>query len=293
MISTKINLLFQFIDFLHSNIETFNKYNPLIEELILLKNKCSELNPNKNYKEKKEYDYLSSQLNEKFDYLSSCTASLIKKKAIELDICNSFDTPIFYFNGIEEEIDIFKKNFEENDKKVIIDFKRKYIDYRSNTHKTFLSMGFFFSSLDELTKRLFDFFKDTDENEFSSFEDEEINVNSLEDVAHGLMENKGKNVKFIVPNESIFTPPKNEVIDSNQTSIKNEIIMGDKIQVGNISNNSGQMNIGKENINESDGSESNKDLAKKSYNWQKWGIITASILGIIAIIVTILAAIMN
>lgn len=71
------------------------------------------------------------------------------------------------------------------------------------------------------------------------------------------------------------------------TNIKNELIMGDKIRVGDISNNSGKISIVQENkSNISKGDE----LAQKSFNWQKWGIITTVILAILAIVITMLVS---
>ena len=45
MITTKIRSLFQFIEFLHSNIDEFNKYNYLIDELDELYDKRNKLDP--------------------------------------------------------------------------------------------------------------------------------------------------------------------------------------------------------------------------------------------------------
>lgn len=70
-----------------------------------------------------------------------------------------------------------------------------------------------------------------------------------------------------------------------QTIVNN--IMGDNIQVGDIANNSGQINVGK-NIETKTDVKDNDDLVKKSYNWQKWGIIIGTILAITAIIATII-----
>ncbi len=61
--------------------------------------------------------------------------------------------------------------------------------------------------------------------------------------------------------------------------------MGDKIHVGNISDNSGQISVGKGNTNKGSNSDG---VAKKSFHWQKWGVITATILAIIAITVAII-----
>jgi len=71
---------------------------------------------------------------------------------------------------------------------------------------------------------------------------------------------------------------------NNYKTIVNNI-MGDNIQVGDINNNSGQINVGKKTKTEVNG---NNGLAKKSFNWTKWGIIIATILGVTSIIATII-----
>jgi len=72
-------------------------------------------------------------------------------------------------------------------------------------------------------------------------------------------------------------------INNYQTIVNN--IMGDNFQVGDITNNSGQINVGKEIKPEVNG---NDGLAKKSFDWTRWGIIIATILGIAAVIATII-----
>ncbi len=71
--------------------------------------------------------------------------------------------------------------------------------------------------------------------------------------------------------------------------IKPEIIMGDKIEIRDITNNSGPIYVGK-NIKTKTKASGNDELVEKSFNWTKWGIITATIIGIVAIIVTIIYA---
>lgn len=69
--------------------------------------------------------------------------------------------------------------------------------------------------------------------------------------------------------------------------IKTEIIMGDKIEVRDISNNNGQINVGK-NIKTKTKMNGNDELAEKSFNLTKWGIIIATIVGVASIIATII-----
>jgi hypothetical protein len=196
MITEKIKALFSFVDFLHSNIGSFQKYNDLIKELELLKVEKNKLNPESNYKEKIKFDSLQLELESKFDNLQENTANLIKAKAREFDICNFENELNYNFNGVQEEIHQLKKGFSNEDLPEIFKHKSKYLEYRNQTHKTYLSLSFFFDELDKITKSLFDYFKDNEQNEFESFETKSIQVNDISEAFTLLI--KGYN-KFIIP----------------------------------------------------------------------------------------------
>lgn len=144
----------------------------------------------------------------------------------------------------------------------------------------------FYNPLDEIFKELFDFFKDTEENEFDGFEAKTLKVDNVEELAKSISENKNKNVKYSIPIDS-FSKKKKETVENNQSFnfINHETIMGDKIIAENLSNNNVTFNVGKPNIGNTN---SNDELAKKTFNWQKFGIISSTILAIVAIIVTII-----
>lgn len=178
MITDKIKALFNFIEFLHSNIDNFNKYNKLINELELLVIEKQKLSPENNYKDKLKYNTIQTELESKFKTLQDNTANLIKAEAKKLNLCNFDKEPEYSFNGIETEIQQLKENFNNLDLLEIFKHKDYYIEYRTVTHKTYLSMAFFFNDLDEITKSLFDFFKDNTLNEFETFETKTIIVNN-------------------------------------------------------------------------------------------------------------------
>ena len=94
MITTKIKALFKFIEFLHSNIDNFNNYNDLINELEFLEIEKEKLKPQNNYKDKLKFDVLQVEFETKFHSLTENTANYIKAKAKELDVCNSPDSSI-------------------------------------------------------------------------------------------------------------------------------------------------------------------------------------------------------
>lgn len=198
MITPKIKALFQFIEYLHSNIDSFNLNNDLIKELELLDEERQKVRSKKTFKDKLKYDEVQAEIETKFKILQGNTANLIKEKAKELNVCNFDNEPNYSFNGIETDIHQLKENFSKDDLPEIFSHKSKYIEYRTKTHKTFLSLAFFIDELDEVTKSLFDYFKETDYNEFEAFETKAIKVNDLSEAVE--LFQQGKFQKFTLPN---------------------------------------------------------------------------------------------
>lgn len=283
MIPKEIEAIFTFIDFLDNNKKVYiNKYIPLCDELRDLDAKRSSLQPNVNYKDKQEYDKVQSQIKLKFKPVYENVYTPIANKLKELKIWSGDETYASIHNNNISAISSLKENFTEEDLKQIFNYKEKYLRFRLETNDNFLSLGLIFDSLDEILKSLFDFFKDSDDNEFHQFETKTISVSSIEDMVEKLKENKGKSFKYSIPTDTLLPKKKNVYDKGSLTNIKTEVIMGDKIETGNISNNKGQISVGNNNIiNEKD------NLAKKSFNWTKWGIIIATVLTIIGILATI------
>jgi hypothetical protein len=286
MIPQRIHALFDFIDYLNNNKrEYIEKYVPLCHELKNLHNQRNELRPNENYKDKRQNDNLQNFIKEKYLPIISNVYTPISTKLSELKIWSGDETYASIWNNNYSAISDFKENFRSEDIEQVMQYKQKYLSFRRETDTDFFCLTFALHSLDEILKELFEFFKDTDENEFDRFETKTIKVNSVKEAVNGLIESNGKNVKFSIPFKTLYDAPMEPQLLTNSTNIRSEIIMGDKIRVGDISNNSGQIAVGKENtakINSSDG------FTKKSFHWQKWGIISATILAIIAIVVAIL-----
>jgi hypothetical protein len=286
MIPHTIQALFDFIDYLDNNKrEYIEKYIPLCKELENLDNQRNDLKPNENYIDKQQYDNIQNKIKEKFSPITSNIYIPISNKLRELEIWSGDETFSSIWNNNSSTISNFKRGFTSEDVLVVMQYKQKYFSFRTETNSDFLCLSFAFRNLDEILKELFDFFKDTNENEFESFETKTIKVNSMKEAVKGLIENKGKNVKFSIPTKTFCDSPNETQIQNSSTNIKNEIIMGDKIQVGDIPNNSGQISIGKENTTKISNSD---EFTKKSFHWQKWGIIIATILAIIAIVVAII-----
>lgn len=207
MITPKVKALFEFIEYLHSNIDKFNQYSGLIKELEQLDKQRNQINPRNNYKDKQQYDKIQLQIETKFEILQVNTANKIKDKASELNLCNFYAEPINMFIGLETEINLLKENFNDQDLIEIFKHKSQYLEYRNSTHKSFLSLEFFFDDLDEFVQSLFDYFKDINKNEFVPFKTRAIPVNSFEEVVKSLSEDKRK---FILPIHAFNTGYVNE-----------------------------------------------------------------------------------
>ena len=288
MVPQKIQALFDFIDYLNGNKrEYIEQYIPLCNELKNLDKQINKLNPNRNYIDKQQYDIIQTLIKENFPPITSNIYTPILNKLRELEIWTGDDTYSSIWNNNISAISDFKRDFISEDVERVMQYKQKYISFRAETNTDFLCLSLVFQELDEILKELFDFFKDTNKNEFDSFETKTIEVNTVEEAVKGFIENKGKNVKFSIPTKTLYDSSNGKQIQTSSTNIKNEIIMGDKIQVGDISNNSGQISVGKENTTKNSSSDA---LAQKSFNWQKWGIIIAAILAIIVIVITILVS---
>jgi hypothetical protein len=284
MIPEKIKALFNFIDYLDKNKRVYlEEYIPLCNELKNLDKQRNGLNPNENYISKHQYDKIQNEIEEKFPSILSNIYTPITNKLKELEIWSGDEAYSSIWNNNISAISDFKRNFTSEDILQVMQYKQKYLNFRTETNSNFLCLSLIFQSLDEILKELFDFFKDTGENEFDSFETKIIKVNSMEEVLKGLKENKEGNVKFSIPTKTFFDNPNKKQIQTSTTKVKNKIVMGDKIKTGDITNTSGQISIGKKNTIKTN---TNDEMAKKSFNWQKWGIITGTILTIITILVS-------
>lgn len=282
MIPEKIQALFNFIDYLDKKKSQYiEKYIPLCDELKNLKEQRSELRPNENYISKQKYDKIQNEIEEKFTPILSDIYNPITNKLKELGICSDDETYLNIWNNNISAISEFKINFSPEDIPKVIEYKQKYLSFRTETNTDFLCLSFVFHSLDETLKELFDFFKDTNDNEFQDFETKTIKAKNIAEAIKGFKENG--NVKFSIPTAEFFNKNDEKQLKNNTPKIKTKIIMGDNLKIGDVSNNSGQISIGKKNTVKT---VNNDEIAQKTFNWQKWGTIITIILSIIAMIIT-------
>lgn len=289
MIPRKIQSLFEFIDFLDKNKKEYIEKNiPLCNELEELDKRRRLLKPNENYKDKHSYDIIQKEIKVKFKPITENIYKPITTKLQDLGIWSGDDVYTSIWNNNISEITDFKRNFSEEDAKLVFQYKQKYLSFRTETNSNFLCLSLVFSNLDEILKELFGFFKDTKENEFQNFESKTIEVEYFAEIAKNIKDNIGRNVKYAIPNETVFGK-KQTLSTTKIVDIKNEynvFNMREKIKVGDISNNKRQVNIGKNNKIEVNG---NDEIDKKSFRWQKRDTIIMVILTIIGIIIAYLS----
>lgn len=198
MITPKIKALFQFIEYLHSNIDNFNLNNDLIKELEQLDEERQKVSSKKTFKEKLKYDEVQEQIEDKFNIIQENILQPIRTKATELNICDLNKTETLW-NWNSTEIHELKEYFSKDDLPEIFSHKNKYLEYRTATKgEAFFGLGFFFDDLDEVLKTLFDFFKETEQNEFEAFESKAIQVNDIGEAVK--LFQSGKFKKFTLPN---------------------------------------------------------------------------------------------
>jgi len=251
MITPKIKALFQFIEYLHSNIDNFNLNNDLIKELEQLDEERQKVSSKKTFKEKLKYDEVQAEIETKFKILQGNTANLIKAKAKELNVCNFDNEPNYSFNGIETDIRQLKENFSKDDLPVIFSHKNKYLEYRTKTKgEAFFGLGFFFDDLDQVLKELFNYFNETEQNEFEAFETKAIPVNSIVEAIHGFKKGQTKftlSNNFLLNTSTIQQQPNIEPLPPQPIAKQNdklsdlithqksvEIVEGIKIRYKNI-----------------------------------------------------------
>jgi len=284
MIPEKVQALLDFIEFLDKNKNNYiTKYLPLCDELSELDEQRNKLNPRENYRDKQLYDNVQREIEIKFTPILENIYNPISTKLKDLGIWSGDDVMTSIYNNNIGDVLEFQQSFTEEDINVIKHYKEKYLSFRIETNSNFMCLSLILSRLDEIYKILFDFFKDTNENEFENFEAKVVNLDNLEQLVQTLKGNKGKNIHYSIPFESLST--KEEKNESNRhNSLKNNynVIMGDNFNIGDISKNKGQINVGK-NITANE--KGDDEISKKAYRWQKRDTIITITLSIIGLII--------
>lgn len=182
MKTKKLENLFKLITFLHSNIDKFNSYQNILNELETLSNKRDNLNPERNYKEKLNFDLIQKEIKEKFDIINENIVKVILLKTEQLGICD-INNLVSIFNNNINEINNIKSNFTEKDIEEIKSHQLKYVNFRTKTNSNYFALFLYFKYLDDLLKRLFEYFVEENKKDFEAFELKTVKVKSISDAA--------------------------------------------------------------------------------------------------------------
>ncbi|MDF2517355.1 MAG: hypothetical protein K0R59_2651 [Sphingobacterium sp.] len=204
MITKEIQNIFEFIDFLDSNKKDYiRKYLSICEELEKLIRQRNQLKPHNNYRDKQQYDVLQKEIGPKFDILLSNIYHPVMDKLTELKIWSGDQEKSSISNNISSAATNFKSTFESDDVPIVIIYKNKYLNFRKETNSNFLTLELVFSLLDRGLKELFDYFKDSDEDDFDVSIAEVIECNSLEEAIRLHQENPSQNKRFSIPSLNV------------------------------------------------------------------------------------------
>ena len=122
MITEKTKKLFEFIDYLHTNITSFKQYDDIIVQLQNLDEQRRNLKPRENFLDKLKFDKIQNELKPKFDIIHENITLPIYKKATEqrydflyLDLQSN---PARAFRNFETQLADGDKLFFEGDSQV-------------------------------------------------------------------------------------------------------------------------------------------------------------------------------
>lgn len=283
MVPAEIQKLFYFIEYLDRRKAELMQYIPLCDELIKLNAERFKLNSHSNYKDKFREDEIEAEIEEKIKPITDYIQNPIRDKIIELEIWSGSFSDFSLWNKYYGIISSFKEEFVREDVEQVLKYKKMYLDFRTDTNTDFVVLHSIFRGFDEILKQLFDFFKDTKDDEFEAFENK-VNVGSLrEGIEHMLL--SGKPGSFTIPNEAILPH-------------KGHSKLEDRVSIYNISNNIEKLSVknkvetkGDNNTVISGVSRSKIDIGNSSPTPKKgagfWAI-TSVIIAVITLIVALI-----
>lgn len=222
MITEKTKNLFEFIDYLHTNIKSFKQYDDIIFQLQNLDEQRRNLRPRENFNDKLKFDKIQNELNPKFDIIHKNITLPLYKKATELELGYS-NNQKFWQWGLSEIYNL-KEDCEEQDIPEILLNKNKYIEFRESTKCNYFN-DMFFNDLDRDLKELFEFFKETTENEFDKFETKPLKVNDMFEVINLLNDgHKAFEIPSFILNKTKEQTTISYINESDKDQIFNKLV---------------------------------------------------------------------
>lgn len=159
MITEKVKNIFCFIDFLHSNIENFNRQKSLLNEIADLRREYNDLDPKIYYKHKFEREAIAEKGDKLIEVFRKECKNIINEKINELEITDLNNIGNNHFYNIGELIILVEnQKYDKEDAQLIIEAKKKYISIFENLQ---LSLDNFlpYDLVKDFNETLFDCFK--------------------------------------------------------------------------------------------------------------------------------------
>ena len=125
-ITSQTKSLFNFIDFLHSNIDNFNQYLDYIYDMNRAKSSINYLGTH--FTDTREKKDLQKKIDEKWDVIFRNIVNPIKEKVAELDVFNWYK-PETLLNKHIPLVSWLSKNYDDQDLNLILKAKKQYIEY--------------------------------------------------------------------------------------------------------------------------------------------------------------------
>lgn len=184
MITEKVQNLFDFIDWLHSEADYLLSQQHLVDEVDDIRAEQNKLSPTKHFKDKAEYDRLQHLFLEKLSVIEANIIAPIKEKIEFYDIAD-IRTPIVNLNALGDLLEL-QRNYNEQDLLKIQKAKNQYIIYRIKTHwQPYFSFQSFFFELDRELYEYFKFFEEENEVEYISNKPVKVGLEELAQLATG------------------------------------------------------------------------------------------------------------
>src|SRR5690606_26503677 len=182
------------------NKHTFIKeYLPICESLDRLNMEKALLKPQNHYKDKLKYDKIQEKIKLDFKIILDKIYYPVTEKLRELNIWSGDESFISIDNNIDSATLTLKTNFEIEDVSEINYWMKKYINFRKETNSNFLCLQMIFFSLDRSLNNLFEYFSDSEVNDFQQFQIETIHCSSIEEAIQLFKNSTSKNISISFP----------------------------------------------------------------------------------------------
>lgn len=133
MVTEKVKNIFCFIDFLQSNIALFNKQKTLLAQIDDLRKAYNDLDPKTNFEHKFEREVIAEKGDKLVNSFCSNCKNLINEKINSLEITDLSNLGNNHFYNIGELVILVEtQKYDQEDVKLILDAKSKYVSILEN-----------------------------------------------------------------------------------------------------------------------------------------------------------------